>query len=117
MMSHIILSKDQSYSTVKEEAIKERFYNDFSVEDVDFAKPLLVPESSSHFLTPTSVTDEKFGRIPRMYISCLHDKAISPSIQKQMYSNLPCQRIIEMESGHAPFFSAPKELSRHLLSI
>ena len=111
MMSHIIMSKDQSYSTVKEETIKEKFYGDCSDEDVNFAKPLLVPESSSPFITPISVTDEKFGRIPRAYISCLRDRAISPTIQKQMYTNLPCQ-IIEMDSDHAPFFSAPEELTR-----
>jgi len=49
------------------------------------------------FITPIFVTDEKYGRIPRVYISCLRDKAISPTIQEQMYSNLPCQRIIKMD--------------------
>jgi hypothetical protein len=48
-------------------------------------------------ITPIFVTDEKYGRIPRVCISCLRDKAISPTIQEQMYSNLPCQRIIKMD--------------------
>jgi len=117
MMSHINLSKDQSYSTVKEEAIKERFYSDCSDEDVNFAKPLLVPESSAPFMTPIEITEENFGRIPRTFISCQRDRAISSAIQKQMYTNLPCQKLIKMDSDHAPFFSAPEELSKHLLSI
>jgi outer membrane protein TolC len=91
----------------QEDAIKERFYSDCSDEDVNFAKPLLVPESSSPFMTPVSVTDENFGRVPRVYISCLRDRAISPTIQKQMCSKLPCQ-IIEIESDHAPFFQHQK---------
>ena len=117
MMSHIILSKDQSYSTVKEESIIDKFYGDCSEKDANFAKPLLVPESSTPFMTPIEITEERFGRIPRTYISCLRDRAISPTIQKQMYTSLPCQKIIQMDSDHAPFFSAPQELCKHLLSI
>ena len=117
MMSHINLSKDQSYSSVKEEAIIEKFYGDCSEEDVNFAKSLLVPESSAPFMTPLAITEESFDRIPLTYISCLRDRAISPTIQKQMYTNLPCQKIIRIDSDHAPFFSAPEELSKHLLSI
>ncbi len=42
---------------------------------------------------------------------------ISPSIQKMMYTALPCQIIISMETSHAPFFSAPEDLVTHLTSL
>ena len=98
-------------------ALKEKFYGDCSDEDVNFAMPLLIFEASAPFISPISIAEENFGRIPLTYISCLRARAISPTVQKQMYTNLPCQKIIKMDSGHAPFFSAPVELSKHLLSI
>jgi hypothetical protein len=47
----------------------------------------------------------------------MQDKAISPSIQKKMYTNLACEKVISMDSSHSPFFSMAKELAMHLLSL
>lgn len=117
MMKHIQMPKDLSYSTVKKESIIEKFYEDCPDEDANFAKPILVPEPSSPFTAAISITEERFGKIPRTYISCMNDKVISPTIQKTMYKNLPCEKVIPLDSGHAPFLSAPDELAKHLLSI
>ena len=78
---------------------------------------MLVPEASAPFLTPVITTEEKFGQIPRVYISCLRDKAIGPATQEKMYKNLPCEKIIHIDTDHSPFFSAPDELTRHLMLI
>jgi len=56
-------------------------------------------------------------RVPRVYIECLRDRVISPSSQQKMYTTLPCQQIISMETSHSPFFSAPEELVSHLESL
>ena len=114
---NLIFSEDQSYATVKEEALKEVFYADCSDEDVEFAKSQLVPQAAAPFATPVSTTEENFGRVPRVYISCLRDKAISPSIQEKLYKALPCEKVISLDTSHSPFFSAPEELANHLLSI
>jgi len=117
VMANLTMAEDQSYSSVKEEILKEAFYVNCSDEDIRFAQPLLVPEASAPFLTPVITTEEKFGQIPRVYISCLRDKAISPAIQEKMYTNLPCKKIFRMDTDHSPFFSAPEDLARHLLLI
>ncbi len=117
VLPNLIMSEDQSYATVKEEALKEVFYADCSDEDVDFAKSRLVPQAAAPFATPVSTTEENFGRVSRAYISCLRDKAISPSIQEKLYKALPCEKVISMDTSHSPFLSAPEELAKHLLSI
>ncbi len=115
---NLILNEEQGYSMFKEETpFKEMFGADCSDEDIEWAKSLLVPEPLAPSVTPIHTTVENYGRIPRVYIESLRDRAISPSIQKKMYTALPCQKIISMETGHASFFSAPEELVRHLLSI
>jgi pimeloyl-ACP methyl ester carboxylesterase len=117
VLPNLIMSEDQSYANVKQEALKEVFYADCSDEDVEFAKSRLVPQAAAPFATPVSTTEKNFGRVPRVYIACLRDRAISPSIQEKLYAALPCENVISMDTSHSPFFSAPEELAKHLLSV
>ena len=117
VLPNLTMPEDLSYSSVNDEIVEEAFYGHCTEDDINYAKPRLVPEASAPFQTPVIVTEEKFGRIPRIYISCLQDKAVGPSIQKKMYTNLPCEKLIRMDTDHSPFFSAPEELARHLISI
>jgi pimeloyl-ACP methyl ester carboxylesterase len=112
----VIMAGDGSY-TVKDEDIKELFYGDCSDEDVARAKSLLVTQAVAPVGTPVRTTKENFGRIPRVYVECLRDRAISPSAQKRMYTAVPCQKVISMDTSHSPFFSAPEELVAHLTSL
>ena len=117
LLPNLILSEDQSYVTVREDALKDVFYGDCSDEDVVRAKTLLGLEATAPCMTPIHTTPGNFGRIPRFYISCSRDRAITPEMQKQMCENLPCERVIQMDTSHSPFFSAPDELADHLLSL
>jgi pimeloyl-ACP methyl ester carboxylesterase len=117
VLPNLIMAEDQSHATVREEALKEVFYGDCSDKDVERAKSLLVPQAAAPFATRVSTTEENFGRVPRVYISCLRDKAISPAMQEKMYKALSCETVISMDTDHSPFFSAAEELARHLLSV
>lgn len=114
---NMIFSEDFSYCTVKDEVIREAFYGDCSDEDVARAISLIVPQSTSPLLMPVNTSEDNFGRIPRVYIECLRDRIISPSEQKKMYTDLPCERVISMNTSHSPFFSAPEKLVAHLTSL
>jgi pimeloyl-ACP methyl ester carboxylesterase len=102
---------------IQKNGIKERFYDDCPSKYVVLAKSLLCPESTTVLKTSLKLSEGNFGRIPRVYIECLKDKAVSPSLQKMMYKSLPCQKIISMETSHSPFFSRPKILVNHLIKI
>jgi pimeloyl-ACP methyl ester carboxylesterase len=117
VLPNLIMAEDQSYLTWKENAFKEALYGDCSEEDVTRAKSLLVPQASAPLATPVNTTPDNFGRVPRVYITCNRDRAISPSFQEKMYNNLPCEKLIKMDTSHSPFFSAPEELASHLLSL
>jgi pimeloyl-ACP methyl ester carboxylesterase len=116
ILPNLIIAEDQSYTTVKEEALKEIAYADCSDEDVEFAKSRLVPEAVAPSVTPVRTTKENFGRVARVYISCLQDKIISPTVQEKLYQALPCEKVISIDASHSPFFSVPEELANHLLS-
>ncbi|MEK6325850.1 MAG: alpha/beta hydrolase, partial [Acidobacteriota bacterium] len=81
------------------------------------AKPMIVPEPTAPLGTPLSITEERWGRIPRYYIECLADKAIPPEVQKAMYMAIPVKKVFSMNASHAPNFSAPQELAEYLLAV
>jgi pimeloyl-ACP methyl ester carboxylesterase len=112
---NMIAAEDGSV-TIRDEVIIEAWYSDCRDEDAAWAKSLLVPQNPATFTTPINITEENFGRIPRVYIECLLDKALSPWVQKKMYSEIPC-RVISMNTNHSPFLSAPEEFVEHLLSL
>lgn len=117
VLANLVMSADQRSVTVKEEVIKEVFYEECSAEDVALARLLLAPEPLAPLATPIHVTEAHFGRVPRVYIECRRDKALPLDLQRKMYTTLPCQQVISMDTDHSPFFSRPEELARHLLDL
>ena len=112
-----LFTPDGRISTVREDMLKPLFYADCSDEDVARAKMLLVPQNITALVTPVHTTPGNFGRLPRIYIECQQDCAISPETQKKLYTLMPCERVISMHASHSPFISQPQELARHLLSV
>ncbi|MDG7049481.1 MAG: alpha/beta fold hydrolase, partial [Nitrososphaerota archaeon] len=117
VMRNAMLDEKTNSLSFRKGAAKEIFYWDCSDDDANYAEPLLVPQALAPFQTRMVTSEEKFGRIPRVYIECLNDRAITPGAQKRMYEALPCQRVISMKTGHSPFLSAPEELAKNLLSV
>jgi pimeloyl-ACP methyl ester carboxylesterase len=114
---NIVVSEDNNSTTIAEKAVRDIFYGESPNEDVALARLLLAPEAALPRATPIQITDNNFGRIPRVYIECLRDKALSPSLQKRMYTALPCEKVLSMDTDHSPFFSRPEELVEHLLEL
>lgn len=110
---------DESWTswTVPPEKLKEIFYSDCSDEDIARAKMFLAPEPIRQFTTPIHVTAENFGRVPRVYIQCLQDRANTLACQRQMYTATPCQKVLTLPTSHSPFFSAPNALWELLVSV
>jgi pimeloyl-ACP methyl ester carboxylesterase len=114
--STVIFEEQGSYITREEDRVRF-FYTYCAEEDINRAKALLVPEPLAPVMTPVATTAERFGRVPRAYIECLRDQALSPFFQKKMYTDLPCQRVLSLNTDHSPFFSAPEALAAHLHAL
>ena len=57
-----------------------------------------------------SVDDAVLASIPRSYVLTMQDHSIPPALQRRMIGEHPCERVIEIDADHAPFFSATDEL-------
>ena len=111
------MNESEGWHMIKESALRSALYGDCSEEDVELARSLLTREPNAPLATPLSLTEEKFGRVPRVYIETLNDKGVSNSLQRSMCKFLPCEKVLSMRTSHSPFLSAPKELTSHLLSV
>ncbi len=114
VLPNLVMSEDGASATIREDVIKEALFHDCSDEDAERAKSRFAPQALAPFVTPLALTEENFGRVPRVYIETLQDRAVSPSFQKEMYERLPCQKVVSMDTSHSPFFSAPEDLAGHL---
>jgi pimeloyl-ACP methyl ester carboxylesterase len=116
VMPNLVMSSDQASATVKPEVLREVFYEDCSDEDYERAKSLLVPQAAAPLPTPIHITAGNFGRIPRVYVECLRDKAISLSVQREMHNSVGCEQVFSLDSSHSPYFSMPQALADCLLA-
>jgi pimeloyl-ACP methyl ester carboxylesterase len=110
-------SDDPSRITVAFEPAISIFYNRMSDEDARAAAARLVPEPLAALTSPLRLTAERFGRVPRAYIECTDDRAISLHMQREMQAALPCDPVITLECDHSPFYSAAPELADSLLTL
>jgi pimeloyl-ACP methyl ester carboxylesterase len=104
-------------STVAPEAVRRLFFGDCTKAASDAAAARLVPEPVVPSSTPVHTTSERWGIVPRSYIVCTQDRAISPAAQRAMIAAVGVDRTVEMHSSHCPFLSQPSHLVETLVSL
>ena len=69
------------------------------------------PEPVAPYEQVMCVTPERFGTVARYYIESLQDRIVPIALQREMHSSLPCKDVYSIDADHAPFLSAPQELT------
>lgn len=77
----------------------------------------LVAEPVRPLGTPVRVTPERFGRVPRHYVECIHDRVLPLATQRAMTAALPCASVTTLDSDHSPFLCVPDALAGALTTI
>ena len=72
-----------------------------------FAKAHVSGQSMACLATPVTVTDARYGAIPKVYILCTKAKDLDKS---SLTENVPIQKLYTLASSHSPFFSMPTKL-------
>ena len=114
---YIMQHAELNAHTLEPEIYKDGLYADCDDTITELAKLLLSHEPVESGITPLQLTDENYGRVPRIYIECTQDKAVTPFIQRKMYTETPCERVYHLPTSHSPFFSKPLELTNILCEI
>lgn len=113
----VVASADGASFRVEPATARELFYNRASPDDAAWASSQLCAEPVAPNIVPLTVSDERWGRLPRAYIECLDDRAVPIELQRSMHERLPCDPVVTMDSDHSPFLTAPAELAAHLSDI
>jgi len=97
--------------------MRDALYADCSAADLALAQLCLVPQATVVMQTPIRATPERWGAIPRSYITCSEDRALTLEGQRGMLGRVGFDRVVEMQGSHSPFFSRPAELAEHLAAL
>jgi pimeloyl-ACP methyl ester carboxylesterase len=100
--------------TLRPGIASEALYGMCSELERAYAIPRLSAEPLKPLAAAVKVTEPRFGTVPRAYIECTADRAISLAAQRRMEASLPCDPVFTLESDHSPFLSRPAELARLL---
>jgi pimeloyl-ACP methyl ester carboxylesterase len=117
VMPNLVVAEDGISATLRPEVIRQTFYSKCSEEDAAHAQSRLVPQALAPFGTTIQITEHNYGRVPRAYVQCTQDRAISIGIQREMCAHVYCKQTLVLETDHSPFLSTPRELSSLLTSL
>jgi pimeloyl-ACP methyl ester carboxylesterase len=105
-----------SFSPVLERA-PTVFYSASPAADIAYALPRLRPQAYSVQSAPVPLTTECYDRVPRIFVECLKDNAVSLSLQRDMASKAGMREVVSLAADHSPFFSVPDRLAAELIRL
>ncbi|XP_068652672.1 putative methylesterase 14, chloroplastic [Aristolochia californica] len=112
--------KDKSPTSLMldKQQIKGLYFNQSPSKDVALAMVSIRPIPLGPIMEKLSLSQEKYGSVPRYYIQTLEDHTLSPDIQEKLVRDNPPQGVFKIKgSDHCPFFSKPQSLHKILLEI
>ncbi len=117
LVGNLVPDADFLSLTVKPDAIVPAFYATSPADDAARAAARLVPQARAPLTDVLHYTPERAGRLPRVYIECLRDRAITPAAQRRMATARHCEKVFTLDTDHSPFYSAPEALAAHLAGL
>jgi pimeloyl-ACP methyl ester carboxylesterase len=114
---NMIVDADHISGTIMLDKVRDLFYHDCTDADVAYASARLRPQALGAHSTPVHLTQERFGRIPRVYVECTQDRALTIEKQRDMVAKSPPIDVRTLDSSHSPFLSMPDKLAATLMDL
>src|SRR5258708_26280237 len=105
-----ILPQSFQVHRLKRAAYRQALYHDCPDEITELANVLLEAEPNWAGFSPLRLSEQRYGQVPKVYVECLQDCAVTPPLQRMMYAESRCDRVFTLDAGHAPVFSQPERL-------
>ncbi|WP_144114095.1 alpha/beta fold hydrolase [Paraburkholderia sp. BCC1886] len=104
-------SDDRAYTVVPPEAALEIFLHDCPPAAARAAAGKLTAQQESGRRVVTTLSAERFGRVPRIYIEALRDRSVLLPLQRRMQALMPGAIVRSIDCGHVPQLARPAELA------
>ena len=117
IQANLVIEGDPPVAVLSEEATAAAIYNDCTSDQTAWAVARRRPQPVAPFASPVRVDDVALASIPRFYVLTKRDRSIPPALQRRMIREHPCEKVIELDTDHAPFLSATDELVAALIDL
>ncbi len=113
----LIISEDSTTISVNSDIFASIFCPDCNEEQATIVATSQVIEPLIPLASPVTLSDENFGGVNKVYILTAEDIVVSPQFQAFMLSMTPVIQVFALNTGHAPYVTAPSELANILTNI
>lgn len=100
--------------SIQASSANELFFNCCSSEIQKWAIDHLCPEPFYPMTEKVKISDQNLAKIPKTYIECTLDNALTIEAQRKMCKRYVCTAI-SLPTDHSPFFSMPGELTAQII--
>jgi pimeloyl-ACP methyl ester carboxylesterase len=114
---HHLVYHDDGTVGVAAEALAEVFCHDCDADALSELEAGYRAEPGMPLGEPVSLTEARFGSVPRVYIETTADRAVSVGLQRQMVAATPVERVISLATSHTPMLADPAAFVSALLSL
>lgn len=114
---HLQWSADGLLSTVPAAAAHQIFLQDCAPEAAMQAVAKLQPQPEGGRAMAPSLSAERFGSVPRIYVEALQDQSLHLPLQRLMQELTPGAQRLAIDCGHVPQLVQPQQLSAALLPL
>lgn len=108
----LIVDEKAGIATVRKDGVADVFMADAPTQVADYVSNNLRPEPLAPLATPVTLTDEKFGKINKVFVHSLNDHTIGYLLQQKMVKDAGIQRLYSLPSSHTPFVMFPHVLAQ-----
>lgn len=112
---HLVWSADRRVSSVPPAAALAYFFHDCAELDARDAAARLTPQPEAGRALRASLTPQRFGRMPRLYVEAAADRSVVLPCQRRMQHLVPGAQVVTLPTGHAPHLAAPALLAEALI--
>jgi pimeloyl-ACP methyl ester carboxylesterase len=114
---HLAWSADRAVTRVSEAGALACFVHDCEPDAARRAASMLRPQPESGREIRNTLSAERFGRIPRIYVECSDDRSVLPVVQQKMQALSPGALRLVIDCGHVPQLAQPQRLTELLCPV
>lgn len=98
----------------QQEQWRQMFCNDMDEATTQWVLQNLQAESAATLGEPVNRAGYP-QEMPATYVVCTRDQSLTPKVQRTLLKNIGAPEVIEMDAGHDPMISRPKDVADILL--
>jgi pimeloyl-ACP methyl ester carboxylesterase len=100
-----------------EDRANDIFYNTCTPQAQAFAHARLSPQPLAAMYAPMETSKARLGSIPKHYIECLQDNAVSVEGQRVQQTMVEFSSVHTLDTDHSPFYCQPAALADAIAAI